>query len=88
MLIRLVVLAAELWSLLTLNSGSQEPETSPLASQSLLLLLVLINHCTTSKNVFRDALSSHNGMYFSVCAIIECDLLNAYNGKLLWYPQK
>lgn len=56
----LIGFASELWSLLTLNSGSQESESSPLANQSLLLLLILINHCTTSKNVFRDALSSHD----------------------------
>lgn len=29
---------------------------TPLASQSLLLLLVLTNHCTASHNPYRDAL--------------------------------
>lgn len=31
---------------------------TPLASQSLLLLLVLTNHCTTTRNPYRSALFS------------------------------
>ncbi|XP_026464132.1 LOW QUALITY PROTEIN: dymeclin-like [Ctenocephalides felis] len=47
-----------------LNSDSPEAlaenfrETTPLANHSLLLLLVLTNHCTTQKNVYRDCLFS------------------------------
>uniref|UniRef100_A0A6M2DDL9 Dymeclin n=1 Tax=Xenopsylla cheopis TaxID=163159 RepID=A0A6M2DDL9_XENCH len=46
----------------TLNTDSPEAlaenfrETTPLANHSLLLLLVLTNHCTTQKNVYRDCL--------------------------------
>ncbi|XP_063990178.1 dymeclin [Diachasmimorpha longicaudata] len=35
---------------------------TPLASQSLLLLLVLTNHCTTTHNPYRDALFSFNNI--------------------------
>lgn len=44
------------------NHGSSEDEErkrdteTPLASQSLLLLLVLTNHCTTTQNPYRNAL--------------------------------
>lgn len=46
------------------NNGISEDEEkkrdidTPLASQSLLLLLVLTNHCTTTYNPYRDALFS------------------------------
>ena len=35
---------------------------TPLASQSLLLLLVLTNHWTTSRNPYRDALFSFSNV--------------------------
>lgn len=44
------------------NGGTAEDEErkrdteTPLASQSLLLLLVLTNHCTAVNNPYRDAL--------------------------------
>lgn len=46
------------------SNGTTEDEEkkrdieTPLASQSLLLLLVLTNHCTTTHNPYRDALFS------------------------------
>lgn len=66
MLIRnLTVITAGLWNVLTMGlAGSAEDTTkkgpeSPLASQSVLLLLVLANHCTADRNIrnpYRQAL--------------------------------
>ncbi|KAG8192991.1 hypothetical protein JTE90_028111 [Oedothorax gibbosus] len=58
--------ASGLWSVLTLNYGSKSSQkdatsVTVLANQSLLLLLVLINHCTNEKemkNPYRAALFS------------------------------
>lgn len=47
---------------------------TPLASQSLLLLLVLTNHWTASRNPYRDALftfTSVEGLYFYFALPIE-----------------
>ncbi|XP_011309112.1 dymeclin [Fopius arisanus] len=50
------------------SNGATEDEDkkrdteTPLASQSLLLLLVLTNHCTTTHNPYRDALFSFNNI--------------------------
>ncbi|XP_053989057.1 dymeclin isoform X2 [Hylaeus anthracinus] len=51
----------------TSNGISEEEERkrdteTPLASQSLLLLLVLTNHCTATQNPYRNALFSFVGM--------------------------
>lgn len=64
----IIGLASGLWNVLTLGygrSGSQKDQSSEnravLASQSLLLLLVLVNHCTSEKdlpNPYRQALFS------------------------------
>lgn len=60
-------IAAELWSFLTFNrktdDGDKKPELTeyqdtPLATQSLLLLLVLANHFTTRHNPYRQTLFS------------------------------
>lgn len=65
-----VGIATELWSILTLASIKKEetlfPESSkniglmsphtPLANQSLLLILILTNHCTTTVNPYRHSL--------------------------------
>nr|CAH0110481.1 unnamed protein product [Daphnia galeata] len=56
-------LATGLWSLLSRNSSATESvdDLSDFASQSLLLLLVLTNHCSTEKNwsnPYRQALLS------------------------------
>lgn len=57
-------IAAELWSFLTFSRKSDEvamSETSdyqevPLATQSLLLVLVLVHHWTTKNNPYRNSL--------------------------------
>ena len=55
------------------NGGSSEEferkrdTETPLASQSLLLLLVLTNHCTTSYNPYRDALFSFSDVQGDYC---------------------
>nr|XP_023020039.1 dymeclin [Leptinotarsa decemlineata] len=60
-------LASDLWSLLTFSKKSTEEVVSPelndfqqapLASQSLLLLLVLVHHWTTTSNPYRNSLFS------------------------------
>lgn len=54
---RLIHLTAGLWHVLTLGYGTGTGQESvlkgsdPLANQSLLLLLVLVNHCTAEKNL-------------------------------------
>ena len=60
--------AAGLWSVMTLGMGSKKEEPKEemtsdtlLANQSLLLILVLANHCTSDKglhNPYRQALFS------------------------------
>lgn len=40
------------------DEGKKRDIDTPLASQSLLLLLILTNHCTTTHNPYRDALFS------------------------------
>lgn len=57
------VFLAGLWSLISRNSSTAESvdAVSDFASQSLLLLLVLTNHCSTEKNwsnPYRQALLS------------------------------
>jgi len=58
----IIGLASGLWKVLTLGYGGQEEqelEDMPLlAKQSLLLLNVLTNHNTTSKNPYREAITS------------------------------
>lgn len=58
-------IAAELWSLLTfqkkdtLNLDTPEiNDDCPLASHSLLLLLILVNHCATDQNPYRLTICS------------------------------
>ncbi|RXG70189.1 hypothetical protein Avbf_02382 [Armadillidium vulgare] len=60
-------IASGLWNVLTLGMSSEEEEKKEetelprLASQSLLLLLILVNHCTSEKlihNPYRTALLS------------------------------
>jgi hypothetical protein len=55
-------LASGLWNVLTLGYGSKTNDSDKkdalLARQSLLLLLVLTNHCTTEVNPYREALFS------------------------------
>lgn len=77
------------------SHGTKEDEEkrnteTPLASQSLLLLLVLTNHCTTTNNPYRDALMRfshafgmlHSGtkssMKFS-CHLIRSDRVSMKN---------
>lgn len=51
-----------------LSNGATEEEEkkrdteTPLASQSLLLLLVLTNHCTATQNPYRNALFTFTDM--------------------------
>ena len=65
----LCVLPASLWSVVTLGMGSKQKKVEEtdvtetlLANQSLLLLLVLTNHCTLGRggtaNPYREALLS------------------------------
>jgi hypothetical protein len=57
-------IAAELWSILTFSRKSDEVSVSessdyqevPLATQSLLLVLVLVHHWTTKNNPYRNSL--------------------------------
>ena len=52
-------LASGIWNVLTLgyaNRSSENDKPAILSRQSLLLLLVLTNHCTTEVNPYRDAL--------------------------------
>ncbi|CAG2120994.1 unnamed protein product, partial [Medioppia subpectinata] len=52
-------LASGLWNVLTLgygNKGTESESPAHLSRQSLLLLLVLTNHCTTETNPYREAL--------------------------------
>lgn len=60
-------LASELWSILTLSKKDNETvdittghdyQDVPLATQSLLLILVLTNHCTTQNNPYRQCIFS------------------------------
>lgn len=58
-------IATELWSILTFNRKageglevSENAEEVPLATQSLLLILVLTNHCTMQVNPYRQSLFS------------------------------
>lgn len=56
-------LASGLWNVLTLGYSNQKSaeeigEDAILARLSLLLLLVLTNHCTTDHNPYREALST------------------------------
>ncbi|KAK9873979.1 hypothetical protein WA026_002330 [Henosepilachna vigintioctopunctata] len=57
-------IASGLWSILTFNNNSNGPDkieysnfqAIPLACQSLLLVLVLVHHCTTQTNAYRNSL--------------------------------
>lgn len=58
-------LASELWSILTLSRKDNESVSNsvvgdyhevPLATQSLLLILILTNHCTAQSNPYRQCL--------------------------------
>ncbi|GLV36306.1 uncharacterized protein CBL_08800 [Carabus blaptoides fortunei] len=61
-------IAAELWSIITFNKKTEilDPTDTvnntkldaPLANQSLLLILILTNHCTTQVNPYRQSLFS------------------------------
>lgn len=60
-------LASDLWSILTFSRKSSEELTvpdqndfqhTPLATQSLLLILVLVHHWTTQSNPYRSSLFS------------------------------
>lgn len=60
-------LAADLWSMLTFSKKSNDELTvpehgdfqeAPLATQSLLLILVLVHHCTAQNNPYRLSLAS------------------------------
>ncbi|KAI1289319.1 Dymeclin [Halotydeus destructor] len=57
----IIGLASGLWNVLTLGYGRAEEdpaERAVMARMSLLLLLVLTNHCTTETNPYRDAIAS------------------------------
>lgn len=60
-------LAADLWSMLTFSRKSTDElvvlehgdfQETPLATQSLLLILVLVHHCTAQNNPYRLSLAS------------------------------
>lgn len=63
-------LASGLWRVLTLGYGSQEEDSQDimplLARQSLLLLNILTNHCTTEKNPYREAIISCQDSKFNI----------------------
>lgn len=50
---------ADFWVYLT---GSQGPETSTLANQAVLMILVLINHCNNPRNPYRETFSLYSGI--------------------------
>jgi dymeclin len=73
----LIEILAGIWNMLTFGLASPTPDPaikegepqSPLANQSLILILVLVSHCTCEKdmnNPYRDALftfSNSNGKH-------------------------
>ncbi|XP_046665621.1 dymeclin [Homalodisca vitripennis] len=64
--------ASDVWSYLT---GAQGPETSTLANQAVLLVLVLINHCSNPRNPYRETLCSYSdnlgNLLTSICATLD-----------------
>ncbi|KAL1459094.1 hypothetical protein WDU94_011102 [Cyamophila willieti] len=71
-----VLFSAGFWSMLTLSSGS-DSQVSCLAQQSVLILLILSNHCVspTFSNPYRDALSNLqdnlNSLYTVLCSEVK-----------------
>lgn len=78
-------LASELWSILTLSRKDNETINSsvngdfhefPLATQSLLLVLILTNHCTMQSNPYRQSLfSCLNSQGKNIKAILSYKLI-------------
>lgn len=67
----IIGLASGLWKVLTLGYGGVEEENGdempPLARQSLLLLNILTNHCTSDeKNPYREAMTSCQDSRFNL----------------------
>ncbi|CAB3362317.1 Hypothetical predicted protein [Cloeon dipterum] len=70
-------LASGIWNMLTFGLANNEPlkegePDSPLANQSLLLILVLVSHCTCEKNLlnpYREALFSFSNSAESGSAV-------------------
>lgn len=74
----IIGLASGLWKVLTLGYGQQtadleEGSMQPLARQSLLLLNILTNHCTTSdsKNPYREAITHCQDSRFNLSDVSQ-----------------
>lgn len=78
------------------HNGAAEDEErkrdteTPLASQSLLLLLVLTNHCTAMQNPYRKALFSFIDMQgkldqFSLYCLVNEALWNLLSCEIYYY---
>lgn len=69
--------ASELWNFFAFHRQEEEELSSPLANHSVLLMLVLINHCTSASNPYRVAISSYtanvNGLYQQLCQTITVE---------------
>lgn len=69
-------LASDLWSMLTFSGGT-DVETSSLAQQSVLVILILANHCVSPSiaNPYRDALSHQtdnlSSLYTVLCSEVK-----------------
>uniref|UniRef100_A0A8D8Y697 Dymeclin n=2 Tax=Cacopsylla melanoneura TaxID=428564 RepID=A0A8D8Y697_9HEMI len=79
-------LASGFWSMLTLSSGSDSPVSS-LAQQSVLILLILSNHCVspTFANPYRDALSNLQDNLNSLYTVLCSEVRNEETTLLLYH---
>nr|XP_018898562.1 PREDICTED: dymeclin [Bemisia tabaci] len=70
----LIGLASDLWSLLWKSSNYNEIEAH-LTTHSVIILLILVNHCAGPNNPYRQALSSYDrdlaAVYKSLCSTIH-----------------
>lgn len=53
--------AADLWNFFAFHRPEEDDSFSPLANHAVLLMLVLINHCSAATNPYRNAISSYTG---------------------------
>lgn len=91
----IVTILAGIWNMLTFGLASPAPDAavkdgepqSPLANQSLILILVLVSHCTCEKdlnNPYREALftfSNSTGIFFKALIFLN---LNTFLFIRLW----
>lgn len=74
MTISIFYFSADLWSLLWKSSNYNEIEAH-LTTHSVIILLILVNHCAGPNNPYRQALSSYDrdlaAVYKSLCSTIH-----------------